>query len=41
MFWREKYKKKYYHYTEMKMKNNYLFPVCNYDTQLKMKETYI
>jgi hypothetical protein len=28
MFWREKHKKKYYNNTDMKMINNYLFPVC-------------
>lgn len=27
MFWREKYKKKYYYSIRMKMINNYLFPV--------------
>lgn len=41
MFWREKYKKKYYYCTGMKMRNNYLFPVCNHDRQLKIEEIYI
>ena len=39
MFWREKYKKKYYYYTEMK--NDYLFPVCYHDRQLKIEEIFI
>lgn len=37
MFWREKHKKKYYYYTNMKMKKNYLFPVCKQDRQLKIE----
>ena len=41
MFWREKDKKKYYYYIEMKMKNNYLFPVCKQDKKLNIKEIFI
>jgi DUF1365 family protein len=37
MFWREKHKKKYYYNTVMKMINNYLFPVCKQDRQLKIE----
>lgn len=28
MFWREKYKKKYYYSVDMQMIKSYLFPVC-------------
>ncbi len=35
MFWREKPKKKYYYTIFMKMKRNYLFPVCNEYVQSK------
>jgi hypothetical protein len=29
MFWRDKHKKQYYYNTDMKMINDYLFPICN------------
>ena len=37
MFWREKHKKKYYYCIDMKMKKNYLFPVCKQDKVLKIE----
>jgi hypothetical protein len=37
MFWRENHKKKYYYNIAMKMINNYLFPVCKQDRQLKIE----